>query len=188
MNKQLDQLNIEELGNLFPIVIAEPNPDWIKMFAAEKINIVAVLGARNIARIEHIGSTAIQNLKSKPTIDILVEVPESIDTKMIIRKLKSMDYHYIHRPENPAPHMMFVKGYTEGGFKGQAYHIHVRYPGDWDELYFRDYLKLHPEIAREYGELKANLAVEYKNDREAYTEKKTDFIKRITEIATQARK
>ena len=185
MAGKLDQLNIEELGNLFPVIIAEYDPAWIKMFAAEKINIEDVLGVQNIVRIEHIGSTAVSNLKSKPTIDILLEVPESVDTKIVIEKLISIDYHFIHRPENPAPHMMFVKGYTINGFKGQAYHIHLRYPGDWDELYFRDYLKLHPETVREYGELKLRLAAEFRNNREGYTEKKTDFIKRITGLARE---
>ena len=180
MNKQLEQMNSEELGTLFPIIIAEPDPEWIKIFETEKANIITVLGAQHIIRVEHFGSTAVPNLKSKPTIDILLEVSESIDTNLIKKKLKNMNYHYISRPENPAPHMMFVKGYTLDGFKGQVYHIHVRYHGDWDELYFRDYLKLHPMIAREYGELKARLAEEYRNNREAYTEKKTAFIIRIT--------
>jgi len=35
--------------------------------------------------------------------------------------------------------MMFMKGYTNEGFKGQVYHVHVRYSGDWDELYFKDF-------------------------------------------------
>jgi GrpB-like predicted nucleotidyltransferase (UPF0157 family) len=41
--------------------------------------------------------------------------------------------------------MMFMKGYTSKGFEGQVFHVHVRYRGDWDELYFRDYLINHPE-------------------------------------------
>jgi GrpB-like predicted nucleotidyltransferase (UPF0157 family) len=76
--------------------------------------------------------------------------------------------------------MMFAKGYTLHGFKGQAYHVHVWYGGDWDELCFRDYLKAHPDIAREYGVLKVRLSETYRNDREGYTDKKTVFIKRIT--------
>jgi len=183
MNKRLNNLKIEELGELFPIIISEPDYNWIKIFQKEEIKIRKSLGKQNIVRIEHIGSTAIPNLKAKPTIDILLEVPVSIDKDLLVEKLKKLDYYYIPRPENPAPHMMFVKGYTPNGFKGQAYHIHVRYCGDWDELYFRDYLKLHPEIASEYGELKARLSVKYKNNREEYTDKKTDFIKRITKIA-----
>jgi len=34
-----------------------------------------------------------------------------------------------------------------------------------------------------YGELKIKLSRKYKNDREEYTDKKTDFIKRITKLA-----
>jgi len=183
MNKQLDDMKIEELGKLFPIIISEPDHNWVKLFKKEQTKIKKALGKQNIIRIEHIGSTAIPNLKAKPTIDILLEVPVSINKELFIDKLKKLDYHYITRPENPPPHMMFAKGYTPSGFKGQAYHVHVRYSVDWDELYFRDYLKLHPEIASEYGELKARLSVEYKNDREEYTDKKTNFIKRITKIA-----
>jgi GrpB-like predicted nucleotidyltransferase (UPF0157 family) len=183
MKKRLDTMTASELGKLFPIVISEPDQNWIVLFEAEKTNITKALGIQNIIRLEHIGSTAVPNLKAKPTIDILLEVPGAADTKEVVEKLTGLGYHFIPKPENPAPHMMFVKGYTESGFRGQAYHVHVRYAADWDELYFRDYLKSHPDIAREYGELKVKLAGEYKNDRDGYTEKKTDFIKRITSFA-----
>lgn len=176
-------MKIEELGELFPIIISEPDCNWITLFQKEEKKIRKALGKQNIIRIEHIGSTAVPNLKAKPTIDILLEVPVSIDKEFVVEKLKKLDYHYIPKPENPAPHMMFAKGYTPTGFKGQAYHIHVRYSGDWDELYFRDHLKLHPEVAGEYGELKIRLSMEYKNNREEYTDKKSDFVKRITKIA-----
>lgn len=79
--------------------------------------------------------------------------------------------------------MMFMKGYTSQGFKGQVFHVHVRYIGDWDELYFRDYLMVHPEIADEYGQLKIELQKKYEHDRDGHTNAKTDFIKRITELA-----
>jgi GrpB-like predicted nucleotidyltransferase (UPF0157 family) len=183
MNLRLEQMTAEELGQLFPIIISDPDPDWIIFFHSEKAKIETKLGKNNIVRIEHIGSTAIPGLKAKPTIDILLEVPDNIDKNEIIDKLTSFNYHYIPRPENPAPHMMFVKGYTSDGFKGQTYHIHVRYHGDWDELYFRDYLKLNPTIAKEYVELKIRLANEYRNDRDAYTDKKTDFVKHVMKIA-----
>lgn len=177
----------EELGILFPIIISESNPDWIRLFQIEKIEIEKMLGKNNIISVEHIGSTAIPKLKAKPTIDILLEVPDPIEKSDLIERLTKLEYQYIPRPENPAPHMMFAKGYTIDGFKGQTYHIHVRYKGDWDELFFRDYLISNPTIAHEYGDLKTGLANEYKNDREGYTEKKTDFIRRITEIARNER-
>jgi GrpB-like predicted nucleotidyltransferase (UPF0157 family) len=188
MNNPLDNMTEEELGKLFPIIIAEPDPDWIILFHKERSRISKTLGKKNIIRIEHIGSTAVPGLKAKPTIDILLEVPESINKSWLIDKMVKLDYHYIPKPENPVPHMMFVKGYTPGGYKGQACHIHVRYPGNWDELYFRDYLKAHPETAQEYGELKVKLSRIYKNNRERYTDEKTDFIRRITNLARKEKR
>jgi GrpB-like predicted nucleotidyltransferase (UPF0157 family) len=56
----------------------------------------------------------------------------------------------------------------------------LRYLSDWDELYFRDYLIVYPEVAEKYGDLKKSLEAEYKNNRDGYTEAKADFIKRYT--------
>jgi len=57
--------------------------------------------------------------------------------------------------------------------------------GDWDELYFRNYLLIHNDVAKEYGELKQRLQKKYEHDRDGYTEAKTGFIKKWTK---QARK
>ncbi|WP_394698640.1 GrpB family protein [uncultured Methanospirillum sp.] len=78
--------------------------------------------------------------------------------------------------------MMFMKGYTPEGFAGQAYHIHVRNSGDWDELYFRDYLIEHPEVAARYSDLKLWVKERYEFDREGYTRAKTEFVTQITRM------
>ena len=72
------------------------------------------------------------------------------------------------------------KGYTKNGFADKVYHIHLRYAGDNDELYFRDYLNDHPEVAKEYEILKLQLWKQYEHNRDAYTNAKTDFISRWT--------
>jgi GrpB-like predicted nucleotidyltransferase (UPF0157 family) len=72
------------------------------------------------------------------------------------------------------------RGYTSEGFADRVYHIHLRYSGDNDELYFRDYLIEHPEVARDYEALKFKLWKRYEHDRDAYTEAKTDFIRTWT--------
>jgi diketogulonate reductase-like aldo/keto reductase len=51
------------------------------------------------------------------------------------------------------------------------------------ELAFRDYLRAHRDVAEEYGALKRELANEFRNDREAYTGAKTDFIHATLERA-----
>jgi GrpB-like predicted nucleotidyltransferase (UPF0157 family) len=181
--KQINDLSREELGRLFPIIILEPNPAWPFLFRSEKMKIEKCLGLQNIISLEHIGSTAVPGLKAKPSIDILLEIPDEADNHILIFKLKELAYEFIPQPENPPPHMMLAKGYTMQGMKGQAFHIHVRYKGDWDEIYFRDYLIKNAEIAKEYAILKENLAILHKNDREAYTDAKTEFVKRISELA-----
>jgi GrpB-like predicted nucleotidyltransferase (UPF0157 family) len=183
MIKDLNQLSAEELGILFPIIISEHNPDWKYKFATEKQLINKTIGAGSILRIEHIGSTAVSGLCAKPTIDILVEIEDDSNIDLIITKLENIDYQFIPKPENPPPHLMFAKGYSDQGFTGQTYHIHLRYKGDWDELIFRDYLIQNPEISHEYAELKKKLSVDYRNDREKYTNSKSEFITRITKRA-----
>jgi len=183
MKKDLNHLSTEELGKLFPIIISDYNPQWKTLFQLEKEKIVRSLGNDSILCIEHIGSTAIPKLKAKPTIDILIEMKKDSNIDNIRKELHKLDYQYIHKPENPPPHMMFAKGYTINGFAGQAFHIHLRYKGDCDEKLFRDFLLKNPYIAKEYEEVKVHLAQKYKNDREAYTEGKSEFIKNIINLA-----
>jgi GrpB-like predicted nucleotidyltransferase (UPF0157 family) len=186
MNKNLNEMTNEELWALFPIILSEHNHDWKVIYLNEKSMLEQSIGPQNVVRINHYGSTAVPGLIAKPTIDILVEIEDNTDIRRIISNMQSCGYIYIEKPENPAPHMMFVKGYIPQGFQGQAFHVHVRYSGDWDELYFRDYLLKHPEIADEYGKLKVELQKKYEHDRDAYTNAKTDFIQRITRMARTA--
>ncbi|TYQ18146.1 UNVERIFIED_CONTAM: GrpB-like predicted nucleotidyltransferase (UPF0157 family) [Acetivibrio alkalicellulosi] len=183
MTKPLDEMTNEERWKLFPIIICNHSPVWKEKYLLEKAIIEKVIGFDNISRINHIGSTTVPNLVAKPTIDILVEINDATDTEKLIINMKEAGYIYSPQPDNPAPHMMFMKGYTNEGFKGQVYHVHVRYSGDWDELYFKDYLLLHPEVAEEYGKLKIELKQKFEYNRDGYTYAKTDFIKNITKLA-----
>lgn len=68
------------------------------------------------------------------------------------------------------------KGYTPDGFTKKVFHLHVKPSGDWGELYFRDYLRENPNIARQYEKLKLSLIKDYKYNRDAYTDAKSEFI------------
>lgn len=74
-------------------------------------------------------------------------------------------------------------GYTPEGFADKVYHIHLRYAGDNDELYFRDYLRDHPDAAREYERIKLELWHQYEHDRDGYTAAKGDYVRQCTEEA-----
>jgi GrpB-like predicted nucleotidyltransferase (UPF0157 family) len=177
MEKDLNQLTTKELGELFPIIIVEYNPNWPVLASIEKMNVIKTIGEEFISRIEHIGSTAIPGLCAKPTIDFLLEILDITNCDFLKKQLQKINYNFIPKPENPSPHMMFAKGYSESGITGQTFHIHVRYPGDWDEILFRDYLINSKKVTADYARLKMKLAIEFKNDREKYTDSKTAFIK-----------
>ena len=165
---------------LFPVILVEHNPRWFDNYLIEKAFIERILGKENIVRISHYGSTAVPGLIAKPTIDILLEIAASVDLAKFIDDMSDNECVCVEQPNDPPPHIVFYRGYTPEGFKGQAVHIHVRYSGDWDELYFRDYLLTHPETAAEYGALKQKLKNDYEYDRDGYTAAKGEFIRGIT--------
>ena len=183
MAKELSEMNNEELWKLFPIIISDHRPEWKDLYTQEKDIIEKAIGKQNISRINHFGSTSVRGLCAKPTIDILLEIFTDTDTDRLSEILTGIGYIRSNQKDNPPPHMMFLKGYTPEGFKGQAYHLHIRYEDDWDELYFRDYLIDHPDTAKEYGELKVRSKGQFEHDRDAYTEEKSQFIKENTRKA-----
>ncbi|NMA61184.1 MAG: GrpB family protein [Firmicutes bacterium] len=175
---------VKRLSKTYPIILSEYNPTWPEWYREEKGNLERLIGTENIKRISHYGSTAVPGLTAKPTIDILLEINETVDIDNLIDALPSEEYICLDEAKltipTPPPHLMFLKGYLPHGFAEKVYHIHVVYPGDHDELWFRDYLIAHPEIATEYGTLKRRLFLEYEYDRDGYTEGKGEFVKRIT--------
>lgn len=183
MSKSLSEMSLEELWQLFPIILKEHNPMWREWYLQEKNLLMTIIGNEHIKRINHIGSTSVNGLISKPTIDILLEITEDCDLKFLVSVLEKNGYIFEKQPQNPAPHMMFMKGYTEKGFEEKVFHLHVRYLGDWNELYFRDYIQSHKDVAEEYGKLKMGLKDKYEHNRDGYTEAKTEFIKKYTNIA-----
>ena len=88
--------------------------------------------------------------------------------------------------ENDPIKLKFNKGYTPEGYAERVYHLHVGYFGNWNELYFRDFLISHADIADEYRKLKLQLQKSFERDRDAYTEAKTDFVLKYSTLAKQA--
>lgn len=174
----IKDLSPSELGKLFPIKLESHNPIWIEEYTREATQIFEALGPV-IFRIHHIGSTSVSGLLAKPTIDILVEVGRFCQPEMIINAMKSIHYQHNQKTDLENPSMMFMKGYSLKGYVGQAFHVHVRYPNDWDELYFCEYLLNHPETCHEYEKLKLALKEKFEFDREAYTSGKTEFVQQV---------
>jgi len=183
MSKPLGEMTNEELWEIFPIVLTEYNPDWPLWYGEESERLVYALGEDDVFRIHHCGSTSVPGLTAKPTVDILLEIQEDTDIDSLIRALEQTGYIISPQPNNPPPHLLFMKGYTPTGFAEKVFHLHVRYPGDWNELYFRDWLREYPETAKEYAVFKLTLKDRFRHNRDGYTEAKGVFIRDVTEKA-----
>jgi len=181
-----DNLTAEQIGKLFPIRIVAYNPEWKMLFKQEMELIKRTLGEDVALNIEHFGSTSVEELAAKPTIDIIVEVSKLNDEikKYITQKLKMIGYGNMYNAEKENK-MTFGKGYDKNYNCNQTYHIHIREKGNTqqEEIFFRDYLRRNPDARDKYAELKYSLAERYQYNREDYTNAKTEFIMKITEAA-----
>jgi len=180
--KLLSEMTLAELWQLFPIVLSEHNPVWENFYADEEKLLQKHFG-KNAARIRHIGSTAVAGLIAKPTVDILLEVDEKSDVDMIRQLAIECGYSVIAETTVPEYQLDLCKGYTPLGFAEKVFHLHIRHLGDWDEPVFCEYLKQHPEKAKEYAALKTKLQKQFKHDRDAYTEAKGEFIRKCVKAA-----
>jgi GrpB-like predicted nucleotidyltransferase (UPF0157 family) len=171
------------------VSIVPYDPTWPRKFEQERDHLLGSLPREMLGRIEHFGSTAIPGLAAKPIVDMLVEVSSLEETKSkIVPVLEAQGYDYFWRPTRgddvPPFYAWFIKRDTAGI---RTHHIHMLEKDfeQWERLLFRDYLIEHPEVAKEYEALKLRLAEGYPNDRVAYTDGKTDYVVRVTQLAKE---
>ena len=180
MSRHLRELSLEELWKLFPIRLTSHQSCWKDWYLEEKNYLTSILPSKEIVSIHHIGSTAIPTIWAKPIIDILVELTKDTNMEAIKECLEQKGYICMSQTEN---RMSSNKGYTEEGFAKKVFHIHLRYHGDHDEVYFRDYLLENPSVAKEYESLKLGLWERFEYNRDGYTDAKTEFVDKYTKYA-----
>lgn len=181
--RNLKDMSLAELWELFPIVLTAYNPDWSGWANEEILELSTLLRDCN-PTIHHIGSTAIPGIQAKPIIDILVEINPDTEWSRIKERMETAGYICMSVSET---RMSFNKGYTPAGYADKVFHIHFHSAGDNDEIRFCDYLIAHPEVAKEYEKLKLSLLPKYRNDRDGYTEAKTAFVMNVVDIAEKHR-
>lgn len=156
-----------------PITLVEPSTEYKQRFQEERLRI-AIAMKRLPAAIEHVGSTAIAGIKAKPIIDILIGMRE-LPLEAAIEPLISVGYEHVEGAGGPE-RLYFRKGTP------RAFHVHVvlHDGAAWRRhVIFRDWLNLHPDLAREYEALKVDLAARFEDDRDAYAAGKDPFVERV---------
>ncbi|CAM3740741.1 GrpB family protein [Mesobacillus zeae] len=162
------------------VILIDYNPDWPRKYEEEKNRILEVTG-KEIMAIAHIGSTSIKGLAAKPIIDIMAGIKKLKDFEALIQPLDKIGYQYIPKAEFKE-RKFFRKGLWGRG----TCHLHICEidSNEWKEkLFFRDFLRLHPESVEEYSTFKKELAAKFQFDRARYTEEKGPFVRAIIDKA-----
>lgn len=158
-----------------PISIVDYDEEWPLRYENLAAKLRAVLG-NIVLRIEHVGSTAVRGLAAKPVVDLDVVVGSPNDLETAILKLAQ--FGYVHEgdlgvqgreafraPTGETPHHLYVL--VEGSAELERH------------LTFRDALRADPVLRDQYSSLKRSLAAEHAEDRAAYTDAKTAFVRAV---------
>ena len=152
---------------------------WKEEFLKEKQLLNSIVG-KYVLAIEHVGSTSIEGLDSKPIIDIAMGV-SSLDIVDNFRELlESVGYNY----RGDGGRILFAKGSEES--RTHYLHVEVFNSKMWiNHIYFRGYLRLYRNYINEYSKIKNELALKFSDDRGSYTKEKDRFISIILENAIE---
>lgn len=155
-------------------------PAWRWRFRWERLRLWFNLPDR-VLKIEHVGSTAIPGMPAKAILDIMIVVRDYERAAICIRALERLGYEYKGINNQLRQHHL-VKG-------SPVTHTLYLVEPDNEELaarvHFRDYLIAHPDVARAYADLKADLAERNATDLQRYQAGKLEFVRRITQMALQ---
>jgi GrpB-like predicted nucleotidyltransferase (UPF0157 family)/GNAT superfamily N-acetyltransferase len=157
-----------------PVRLSPYDPDWPALFELERAALEARIAAWVTGGIHHVGSTAVPGMEAKPIVDILVGVEDLETSRACFERLADLDYLYA--PYRGDEMHWFCKPHPSR----RTHHLHLVPTGSRRyraELAFRERLRADPDLARGYLALKRDLAARFPDDREGYTEAKTDFIR-----------
>lgn len=162
---------LEELRPGLRVEVVEYDPAWPRLYEEEAARVREALGDA-VVELEHMGSTSVAGLASKPVIDISVGLRSLELSRDQIAAMKRLGYEYLGE--------FGLRGrlYFRKGRELRTHHVHaVEWGGEhWHRhRAFREYLRTHPEEAAAYSEEKRRLAAEAA-DANDYWERKQDFV------------
>ncbi len=163
-----------------PYTITKYDPNWINIFNELKERLGRIFAGK-FSKIEHVGSTSIPGMNAKPLIDVLIVINslENLDEQK--EKMKIEGYEYMENYVSPNS-ILFYK--TKDGEKIENIHVCM---ADNDLvnhlLVVRDYLRAHPDKAKEYSDLKSVLKEKYPDSYEAYRDGKNALLQAIKKEA-----
>jgi len=161
------------------VTLEEYNSNWSKMFKEEKENLKKMF--KDLAvEIEHIGSTSVEGLSAKPIIDVAVGVKNLKDFDKI---KECFEEPYSVKEDSVSDEILIRKRIGEDVTTHLIHVMEVNGKRYQDTIKFRNYIRKHKEVLKEYEDLKKDLAEKYADNRKMYTSSKNDFIQNIIKKA-----
>ncbi|MDW2886534.1 GrpB family protein [Exiguobacterium artemiae] len=161
------------------VEIQASSSQWEQRGLQEKIKLSNILSQFDVKEVEHIGSTAVPGLSAKPIIDMMVRVISFEKINEIIDTLVSNNWNYVPPELDGQDWRRFFVQVEKDKRVAHLQLIQVNEVRWEEQIKFRDKLRADPSLIKEYGEIKRKLAKEYRDDRERYTQGKSDFINRV---------
>jgi GrpB-like predicted nucleotidyltransferase (UPF0157 family) len=162
-----------------PIAVVPPDPTWQSQAADLIVSLRPLLEPWLDGDIEHVGSTAVPGLAAKPVLDLLAPVTALEECDAAVEPLADAGWELVP-PELDGRPWRRLYVLPDGARRVAHLHLVERAHEHWHAtVTFRDRLRQHPELVAEYAELKRRLAEASTDDREAYTDGKTDFVRRV---------
>ncbi len=161
------------------IILKDNDLIW-KTKAKEIISILKSVFKEKAIDIQHVGSTAINNIKAKPMIDIAVGIDSFDNLTPIFEELYK--YGIYNSQSQPIQNdiLCALKTDIDSDICISAIHIELYGSTEWkNHIYFRDYMNEFQSEAFEYEKLKETLYKKFPNDRDAYSKGKGLFIANI---------
>ncbi|POG53927.1 GrpB family protein [Haloferax marisrubri] len=128
-------------------------------------------------RFEHVGSTAVPGLATKPIIDLLVLVSDRDDAGGVARALGAAGYE--ERPDDDVPDRRF---FVRGPPERRTHYLSLTELGSdchREQVAFRDALRADDDLAAEYERRKRRLAAAHPDERSRYTAAKSSFVESV---------
>ncbi len=166
------------------VEITDYNSAWPRLFNAEFQRLKELCGTK-LSKVEHVGSTAVPGLSAKPIIDIVAVVSSIGEADVLVEHLCANGYTTSAEFNAALGDKRWLMRQHEGR---RTHHLHLVLPGsdEWlNKVRFRDLLRTDAKLQRTYLELKRRLAHELGQDREAYTDAKTEFVRSALESGSQ---
>ena len=152
---------------------------WITRYQEEAARLRQVFG-EELVEIHHIGSTSVPGLRAKPVIDIMPVVREITRVDGLDDAMRALGYEALGEFGIPGR-----RYFRKGGFD-RTHNVHVFQHGSEHierHLAVPAYLRAHPDVAAEYGRLKAELARQFPEDIYGYMDGKDAFVKEVERAA-----